>query len=285
MRRWKAFGAVLMMLAMIQSLSACSNRPVMESDRQHSSLFDSDEQTYQSKGNLSSMKIDIDRSFRGIDVEMQTYVVFEQSNELSVKVSIPNSMKNKVKVYYEEGCIKVKAKNNISSSSKDGYIMINIKAPRLQSADLSVASQLNIRGRLQQKEELELDVSGASSVRCDELTGINQLDIDLSGASNININRVACGSISIDHSGASSMTLQKIETNNVSVDLSGASHLVLSGNMKALKSEVSGCSTLKLKGSAGKTYLGVSGASKIDCKEFECNIYKKSVSGNSKIIR
>lgn len=285
MRRWKAFGAVLMMLAIIQPLSACSNKPVMESDRQHGSLFDSEEQTYQSKGNLSSMKIDIDRRFRGIDVEMQTYVVFEQSNELSVKVSIPNSMQKKVKVYYEEGCIKVKAKKNIFSSSKDGYIMINIKAPRLQSVDLSGASQLNIRGRLQQKEEIELDVSGASSIRCDELAGSSQLDIDLSGASNININRVACGNISINHSGASSMTLQKIEANNVAVDLSGASDLVLSGNMKALTSEVSGSSSLKLKGSAGKAYLGVSGASKIDCKELECNSYKKSVSGNSEIIR
>lgn len=285
MRRWKSLGAILMIAAFMQPLSACSNKSAIDGNRQQQALFDSNEQTYLSNVNVSRTTIDIDRNFRGIDVEMQTYVVFEQSNELSVKVNIPKSMQKKVKVFYEEGCIKVKAKGNISSDRNNESVMINIKAPRLQYVDLSGASQLNIRGRLQQKEELELDISGASSIRCNELTGCKQLEIDLSGASNVNLNSVSCGSISIDHSGASSMTLRKIETGNVSVDLSGASYLLLSGNMKALTSDVSGCSSLILKGSGGEAYLGVSGVSKVDCKEFDCNSYKESVSGNSKIIR
>lgn len=284
MRRWKSFCTILMMLVIIKPLSACSNKLSLDGDMQQTAFFESDQQTVQTKDGVSGMKIDIDRNFKGIDVEMQTFVVFEQSNELSVKVSIPQSMQKKVRIFYEEGCVKVKAKSNASCSDKDGYVKINIKAPRLQSVDLSGASQLYIRSRLQQKDRLELDVSGASSIRCDELAVSSQLEIDLSGASNININSVSCGSISIDQSGASSIKLQKIETGNVSVDLSGASSLLLSGNMKALDTEVSGCSSLKLKGRAGKVVLGVSGASKVDCKELDCSNSKESISGSSKII-
>ena len=285
MRRWKSLGAILMMAAIMQPLSACSNKSTLDSHQQQPSLFDSNGQTYQSNSDVSVKTINIDRNFKGIDVEMRTHVTFEQSKELSVKVSIPKSMQKKVMVYYEGGIIKSKAKSNISNAGNDGIVRISIKAPLLQSVDLSGASQLDISGSLQQKEELELDASGASSIRCGELSGCRQLEIDLSGASNITINSVSCGTIDIDQSGASSSTLQKINGGNVSLDLSGASSILLSGSMKALTSDVSGCSTLTLKGRADKTYLGVSGVSKVDCKEFYCNNYKESVSGNSKITR
>ena len=79
-----------MIAAFIQPLSACSNKSAIDGNRQQQALFDSNEQTYLSNVNVSRTTIDIDRNFRGIDVEMQTYVVFEQSNELSVKSTFPS---------------------------------------------------------------------------------------------------------------------------------------------------------------------------------------------------
>ncbi len=284
---------LLLAALVLYPLQGCSNRVGEENNKNHSLFSIKGELTddkineafgTSGKGNLTTA-IDIDRNFKGVDVGLLTYVTFEQSNVLSVKAEVPKQLSRKVDIYYEDGLIKVRTKDSYTDNTEKKYIIIRIKAPRFSHASASGASYIEIKGKLQQKEGLVMDLSGASYMKCGEIASEGELEIDLSGASTITADNISFSNIEIDHSGASTIKLPKVETNNVSIDLSGASHLSIAGNMKTVDADVSGCSNLDIKGKAGKASFDVSGVSKVNCAEFECADLRSETSGNSTIVR
>jgi len=157
-----------------------------------------------------------------------------------------------------------------------------INMPQLTSLYSSGATSGAVYG-FSSMEDLDIRVSGASSLEVEEMTtgsmylnisgassviGVlesEDMDVYISGASSIQLEGSA-GDISIQASGASTVRLADLTVNDADVVLSGASVCTLRLNGKKLDADLSGASTLDYSGEPMTGIIKTSGASVLNKK-------------------
>ncbi len=118
-----------------------------------------------------------------------------------------------------------------------------VTMPRLTGLSLSGGSQAKVTG-FESLEELQVDMSGASSLKGDLVAGLAQFDV--SGASRMTL-RGTAGELILIASGASRVRLDDFQVTDTRVEASGASEVTVHASGR-LDAEASGVSRI--------TYLG-----------------------------
>lgn len=156
----------------------------------------------------------------------------------SIRVTIGESIKDRLIVAFEEHTLKIRLRNNTVSRS-----------------DINVVLPANSALR-------EVDLSGASTFNSPLGLKGNEVQVELSGASNFaTAGLLDAGKLSIELSGASGLKAD-VAANRVEADLSGASDAKLKGQADQIDLEMSGASTFGTKDfSASDAEVDLSGAS------------------------
>lgn len=224
----------------------------------------------------------------GIDASSIYEIEVTQGNSGKVTIEYDEAFKERLIVKYENGELELgidSKQGNIfrnDKKSKNG-IKVYLQMPTIKDLELSGASSLKATGKFK-TEELEIDLSGASSISGLEIEGL-ELSVECSGASTLTM-AGDFKNMKVDCSGASTVSINGDsyyfegefsgavtaaiygDHNNTEVTCSGASKVTLEGETAYLKSVTSGASSLKAENyTAANGYAEVTGASnaKIRC--------------------
>ena len=231
-------------------------------------------------------------------------------NSGKVTVEYDDVFEDRLIVRYYNGKLElaIESKQNIFKNDKKfkNGIKVYLQMPTIKEIELSGASTLKANGVFK-TEELDIDLSGASSITGLEIEGLDlsvecngaskltmagdfkNMEVDCSGASTVSINGDSY-SFEGEFSGAVKAAIYG-DRNNTEVVCSGASKVTLEGETAYLKSITSGASNLNAQNfTAGNGYAEVTGASnaKVRCtgdlKVMVGKVSKLTHYGNPNII-
>jgi hypothetical protein len=199
--------------------------------------------------------------FNSIDVSGAIDVFVKQDSTTSVKVEADDNILEYIEVHTEGSTLEIYTENNINLRPTN-KIKVYISNPQYK----------------------EIQVSGASSVRCEnEITSADALDVGLSGASEgslelnapkVSVNLTGASNASVKGktkdfegsvSGASEIRGFDLLSENANVDASGASHIEIYASVK-IDGQASGASSVNYKGNA-QSNVEKSGASSVNKKD------------------
>jgi len=198
--------------------------------------------------------------FNSIDVSGAIDVYVRQDSATSVKVEADDNILEYIEVHTEGSRLEIYTENNIRLRPSN-KIKVYISSP----------------------EYKEIQVSGASSVRCENEITSDVLDVNLSGASEgrlelnapkISVNVTGASNASIkgktkdfegSASGASEIRGFDLLSENADVDASGASHIEIYASVR-IDGQSSGASSVNYKGNA-QSSVEKSGASSVNKKD------------------
>ncbi|MFS4491950.1 head GIN domain-containing protein [Maribacter sp. 2308TA10-17] len=221
-------------------------------------LFTScDHETIRASDEVSSLNYSIpDYSALDVSNAFNVYVTFS-SDEEDIRIEANENLHGRIIVKRDGNALVIKLKKFTQvrgNATLNAYITTN----QLSEIDLSGASTLRLEN-LWDIEDGSIDISGSS-----EFTGevnTKRLDIDSSGDSQTDI----FGNIEVlnaDLSGSSEIRDFDLTAERLRIDLSGASKAYLRVN-ETIEVEASGASKLSYKGEARITQKDLSGASEI----------------------
>lgn len=166
-----------------------------------------------------------------------------------------------------------------------GRIKVSISGPAVQTLGASGAASIKVAEDMNVQSNFYTSASGASSIRMKKLMTNGDVQLSLSGASSLICTELQCVNASLSVSGASSMKiLQDIEARAVTWETSGASSAILSGQCSSvsLSAECSGASSTTINRFDGSWMeMTVGGASKGNVTGVACNKLYVDVSGAS----
>ncbi|MBD5371535.1 MAG: hypothetical protein HDR80_10435 [Bacteroides sp.] len=174
----------------------------------------------------------------------------EYSDNLVVNVS-----GNKIKVYIKDG---VKNRNDT-----DPKVTLNLKSAGITDIELSGVSCFTTDWLDMTGQDVEIDLSGVSSVKIDSLTAA-EVDVEVSGAGGFNCTRLIADYGELEASGASGINVEN-------------------GDFKTVKLSVSGASGATMGGTAETGIFQSSGASRIDVGKMKVTQSSVNSSGVSSI--
>jgi len=198
--------------------------------------------------------------FNSIDVSGAIDVYVKQDSATSVRVEADDNILEYIEVHTEGSRLEIYTQNNIRLRPSN-KIKVYISSP----------------------EYKEIQVSGASSVRCENEITSDVLDVNLSGASEgklelnaprISVNVTGASNASIkgktkdfegSASGASEIRGFDLLSENADVEASGASHIEIYASVR-IDGQSSGASSVNYKGNA-QSNVGKSGASSVNKKD------------------
>ncbi len=195
--------------------------------------------------------------FTGLDVSGAIRVELWQDAAYSVKVEADDNLQEYVEVTMEGSRLRVKHRSN-TSINPSKRIVVHVYAPVLKSFDVSGASSIKGNTLITSDKEVEIDLSGASSVSLD--VKAPKVDIEMSGASNVTL-KGETRDVSIEGSGSIDVEALDLLAENVKVDISGASSVKAYASVK-LDASLSGASSVRYRGNAAIS-SHTSGASSI----------------------
>lgn len=216
--------------------------------------------TIHGSGNLETQEESF-TGFNKVDASHSFEVEISQSEEFSVVIRADDNVMEYVEVTKVGSTLKIGLEPGRDYNLRNVTLEATVTMPVLTGLTLSGASHGDITG-FESTEPLDLDLSGASSVRGDieagdanfefsgastaDLTGSAQnLTVDASGASDANLAEFAVTNANVDASGASEVTVNVSGT--LDVDASGASHVYYLGDPTLGKIDTSGASTVREK--------------------------------------
>ena len=158
-----------------------------------------------------------------------------------------------------DGELEISSDKSFWNDSKP--IQLYITATKLDEIDLSGAVSFKAKNAIK-GNFIKIDLSGAAQIEMESMVSL--LNVDGSGACEITLSGTT-DKLAIDMSGASSLKADKLKANEVSLELSGAcSADVFAKDLANV--ELSGASSLVLRGPAEIGYKEVSGAASIKRK-------------------
>ncbi|MBT30044.1 MAG: hypothetical protein CMO01_10330 [Thalassobius sp.] len=158
------------------------------------SMMDCEEGT----GDIVSKEMEIGE-FTDLKVSGEFEIILNQSDKYECKVSTYENLMDLIEVRNAGRAIEIKTKSCVSTKKR---IKVYVTAPQIAL----------------------IDISGACSIKNDELFEFKDLEIDGSGACNLDLN---------------------LDANSISMDLSGASEVFLKGTAAELTCEVTGAGKIK----------------------------------------
>jgi len=191
----------------------------------------------QGTGAVITRQMDVE-DFSSIDVSGNFIIIYRQSSEMALTISMQENLFNHLDVNTRNGILSVGSRRSFNTTNTNRPRMY-VYAPYLTAADLSGAVgtsnwdsieierfNLDISGAVSFNanlyvERLYIDASGAASIT---LGGnATNIDVDGSGALNINASDMTIGGGRVDISGAANVTLSSLD--NINVRTSGVARV------------------------------------------------------------
>ena len=228
--------------------------------------------------------------FHSLELENLFVGTFEQSDQYSVTIEVPENACEFLETEVKDGQVSVVLNTERMNPGDYRHLefyrpKVRIKAPTFQKVELKNACQLTFVGDFA-TPQAELEVRGASDVKVGKLTA-DYLELDLSGASHMELSRMKVGRLKMDLSGASALNSNSAEVEEAKLDLTGASSLKWIGFVKAGLLDASGASSVDwtpLYDKKGERLIvDVSGVSKIKADHVRYNEVSVETSGLSSV--
>jgi putative autotransporter adhesin-like protein len=199
------------------------------------------------------------QSFDKIEAGGAIHVDVTQGETYSVSVTADDNLWEYADVHIENNTLHLGLKDG---SFGNTHVSAKIVLPHLAGVDISGASSATLHGIDEPKDDLKIQVAGASKVEGDVAT--KKLSLEVSGASSAGLKGRA-DVLAIDASGASHAELRDLTAGEVHVNASGASEVKINVSGK-LDFDVSGASHLSYAGQPVLHSAQTSGASSVESK-------------------
>ncbi|MDE6266885.1 MAG: DUF2807 domain-containing protein [Muribaculaceae bacterium] len=235
----------------------------------------------EASANQLSKTLDVE-NFNAVKVSGNIQVLYVESPTTEVEFTAPDNVMEYYKYKVKDGELKVWLDGKVSINYP-GDIQspkLLIKAPSITGITLSGASGFVTKALRAPESEIEIDLSGASSLTVENVN-CKKFDAEISGASSVKIADIKAGVVDLECNGASNASMVA-DVEAIEVDCSGASNVKLSGKATSAIYECSGASQIsasKLEAVNGKA--NASGMSSV--KSNIRNITSQSASGMSKV--
>ena len=215
---------------------------------------------------------------RSIDAGSIFDIEVTEGSQKGITIICDSAYEEYLDVKYFQGELVLSMKPNVKMISKNEGVKVYLQMPTIEDIELSGAAKLIASGTFRTRE-LEIDLSGATSVKGLEISG-SEASISCSGASNINITGNFSNNIEADASGASNITITG-NTRDLEIEASGASNITYTGDSKYTETSCSGASTIKLTGTTNYFKSETSGASNLKAQEYAAKDGYAEVTGAS----
>ena len=168
-------------------------------------------------------------------------IIIRQGNEFNVSADGEEDDIDDLKVYVEDGTLRVKRSGEFSifDSNKWRRIGLIITMPTVEGLSLSGANKTLVSG-FSGLPKLDVDISGASKTEINVET--NELTLGISGASKATL-KGSAQKVELDAHGACKITATEMNIQNANVEASGASRVEL-GRVPNLSRNANGASKI-----------------------------------------
>jgi len=197
------------------------------------------------------------QSFDKIEAGGAIHLDVTQGKTYSVSVTADDNLWQYADVQIENNTLHLALKGG---SFGNTHVSAKIVLPHLSGVDISGASSGMLHGIDEPKDDLKIQVTGASKVEGDVTA--KKLSLDVSGASSAGLKGHA-DALTIDASGASHAELRDLAAGEVRVHASGASEVKVNASSQ-LDFDVSGASHLSYAGQPLLHSAQTSGASSVE---------------------
>ena len=231
-----------------------------------------------------------DVAFHKVDISSFFKVTFRKGDQYKVKVQVSERFDPYLVSEINNGKLTIgfdRMKRGFFSREDENLATVDITAPSFSEIELSGAVTMKLEGEWQ-LDEVSFDVSGAAKFQGNGIRA-KELEIEQSGASSIRAN-IAVDKLDIEASGASKMELDALcqfEGSQLTVDISGASKVnVAELPFQKVKVDASGAAKAQVyplnhlradvSGAANVYYVGTS-------KTLQTNVEKSGAGSISKL--
>jgi hypothetical protein len=188
-------------------------------------------------------------------------VEINQGEEFSVIVRTDDAVSEFVQVTKQGNTLKLGLNPDRTYTFKNVTLEATITMPELTGVSLSGASRARVTG-FKSTRDLDLDISGASSVEGDIEAGA--VTCELSGSSTVNLDG-STDDLTVKASGGSIVKLSEFPAANADIEASGASTVTVNVN-GTINANVSGASRVYYVGNPTLGTVDTSGAASISPK-------------------
>ncbi len=199
--------------------------------------------------------------FNSIDVSGDIDVYVKQDSVASVKVEADDNILEYIEVHTEGSTLEIYTENGIRLRPSN-KIKVYISNPQYKEIQVSGASSVRCENEITSTDALEVSLSGASDGRLE--LNAPKVSVSLTGASNASI-KGKTKDFEGSASGASRISGFDLLSENANVDASGASHIEIFASVK-IDGQASGASSINYKGNA-QSNVEKSGASSVNKKD------------------
>ena len=199
--------------------------------------------------------------FSSIDVSGAIEVYVKQDSTTSVKVEADDNILEYIEVHVEGSTLQIYTENNLrlKTSTK---IKVYISNPEYKEIQVSGASSIRCENVITSADVIDVSLSGASEGRLE--LNAPKISVNLTGASNANI-QGKTKDFEGSASGASEIRGFDLLSENADVDASGASHIEIYASVR-IDGQSSGASSVNYKGNA-QSNVEKSGAGSVNKKD------------------
>ena len=199
--------------------------------------------------------------FNSIDVSGAIDVYVRQDSGTSVKVEADDNILEYIEVHVQGSTLEIYTENNIRLRPSN-KIKVYISNPEYKEIQVSGASSVRCENEITSADAIDIGLSGASDARLE--LNAPKISVHLTGASNTSI-KGKTKDFEGSASGASEIRGFDLLSENANVDASGASHIEIFASVR-IDGQSSGASSVNYKGNA-QSNVEKSGASSVNKKD------------------
>lgn len=202
------------------------------------------------------------KDFNKLSVSGFANIHFTQSDSYEIKTEGSPRLVNEIKIRVKDNTLKVGFENNKIINGNNEHLNIYIKAPNLDSFEMSGACGFTA-DKIKSKD-FNCEISGAGKCHIGKLQS-TEAKFEISGAANVKMD-IEADRLTIENSGAVKTQLG-FKGKRLDIDNSGASNMDVNVNCQELYSDNSGVSKITYTGTADKTHIENSGMSKTNTRK------------------
>ncbi|MDO5481784.1 MAG: head GIN domain-containing protein [Bacteroidaceae bacterium] len=252
----------LSMCLLAPALTSCLDRPANTASTLHPLVDRDDYRDSQTWGKVITKKLDLS-TFTNIDLTSNADIKFVQGDQLTVEAYGNEKAIAENDITVKDGTLTVAKKEG--SAGTVPCITIIVKAPVLESINVSGSGDIDIENTAEFDYNLSINASGAGDIELDHIT-CHALNIDISGSGDIDAKKIKCANADIRISGAGDMNAD-VKANDINVQISGAGDAELDVKCQNLAIHANGTGEIELKGKCTNLTKQSSGLASIDTRQ------------------
>lgn len=197
-------------------------------------------------------------SFSKVQVHGDMDVYVSQGSAKSLRIEGDDNLLQYIEIVQQGDEITIRPKDGVNLDPS-GNMKVYLTAPVYKSIDVSGACNITGQTKIDNDENLKLQVSGAGDIKMD--VSVPEIDAKISGSGNVNL-KGQTRKFDLDLTGAGKAHCYDLLSETTTVDISGAGDAEVFASVK-LDAQVSGAGTITYKGNAKSVKQEVSGAGSV----------------------